>query len=1254
MKTIWRQFGLAAIACALWGALCLGSYAATTSDLRFQRLSALGADQLSTLSLLQDQQGFIWIGTNNAGLYRFNGYQSDKYLSQANDPTSLPHDRISALFEDKQGRIWVGTQNGLARFNPETNDFTRFFPLETATADSKTEKKGGSKVGAKAGTANQRIIKSIVSDGKTGFWLATWGGLQHFEPSTAQFTLYVHDAAQSDSLASNDLNAIAVDARGGVWAATWPAGIDYLVPGTDSFRHYRLDEATAPDSKLNIVRSLFLDAQSVLWLGTENGVMRWDSQTDWLTRRRVDSPNSRVNAIYADKDAGLWAATLSAGLLKWDAAQSRFVQFVKQAIDPYSLPSDDVRAILHDRGGMLWVGTLTDGIALANLNSTGFKRIIPFDADALNPHPNNSLLRIAGAPQGRLWLSTNSGVALYDPDANVVLKHFRADKKSKTALSNDLAYSLHQQKDGPLWVGTSVGLNRLDSPEGVFHVIRFDSIADDYINTIAAGDEGILWLGTGNSLIRYDTKANTHMKYQVDAANPNSRSAKGTTTILQDQKRRLWMGAEWVGGGLDLLDLSELERSHQGVETGAVAATKSLTSSATFRHFRHNPHDPQSLSADNISSLHQDAKGRIWVGAVNGLNEIITGADGAIHFRRFVGDDSVGTVKIVAIESDLDGQLWLSTVNGLIRFDPDTGKLQRYSVSDGLSDNFSGPSYRNHDGVLYFGGTKGMTAVYPNLVKTRSVAPQIAITDISVFNRSLKIKSTASAPQASEVSLSGAVSAPKLLSIMRQESVFSIEFAALHFTNPTQNRYAYRLQGFDREWVTADADHRNATYTNLNPGDYVFQVKAANDQGIWSEQVASVNIMIPPRYWQTDWFRWLSLLLAVGLLAGLYRLRVGHLTRTRLHLESLVAARLQELLAQQQVNRDNAERMRAILQNAADAILTTDSDWTIESCNRAGGALFSMDVEAMQGLPFAKFCVDDVSECLMRLVASTDFSMKGHSETELQLLHADGRRFDAELSLSAFADAGQAKFILIVRDITEQKRVAHMKTQFVSTVSHELRTPLTAIRGGLGLMVGGVTGELPPAAAKLGQIALNNAERLGRLINDLLDMQKIEADMMDFNFQSVPLAELIDDVLESNQAFAQKLGVYLVLDGEVPRLALRVDRDRFAQVMANLMSNACKYSPEGGLVKLRLTQLENDYLKIEVEDHGPGIAVNFYDRIFQKFSQADASDTRAKDGTGLGLTIAKELVEKMEGKIGFYDNPVGGAIFFIELPAFSL
>jgi diguanylate cyclase (GGDEF)-like protein len=837
-------------ACALLCLLVLSvsALATPTSPLRFKRLGSLDSDELLILSMMQDRQGFVWIGTLSGGLYRYNGYHAVKYTSSGTEQNSLPHDRVSTLYEDKQGVIWAGTQNGLARYNPKTNDFTRFAPP--------------------SGPAAQRIVKSIISDGKDGMWLATWGGLQHFEPARGTFTLYLHDVKKPASLASNDVNAIAMDERGGVWAATWPGGLDYLAPGKADFVHYRLDSDAARDPKLNIVRALHYGKDQTLWVGTQNGVMTWKSGTDWGSRR-LNSPPARINYLYGDRNGTVWAGTLSAGLLRWDKSGSEPVQYVHRANDSNSLPSDYIRAVMQDSSGMLWVGSFSDGISLVNLNSQGFQRFIPFDVEAHNLRPDNSLKYIEGAPDGRLWLSGNSGLALFDPANGEVLKTYRAEAGKPGSLSNDVVYSLYQQPGGTLWVGTSAGLNRLERPDGPFKVINFGNVGADFINTIAPGAGNVLWLGTGSQVIRYDTVAGTWTNYASDPANPNSRSVNNSTVILEDKLGRVWMGAEWSGGGLDVLD----------PKTGK------------FRNLRHDAANPASLADDNVASLYQDPQGRVWVGTSRGINQVLTAADGSLAFRSYLAKDSAGPVKILAMRSDTAGKLWLSTASGLLRMDPDTGKVSKYTNADGLSEGYSvSTAYAAPDGKLYFGGVKGMTGVTPELVRNDSVKPQVAFTDIGVFNHSLK-----NGQPVPGIKLEGGVTSPSALTLSVQESVFTIEFAALHYTDPARNTYAYRLDGFDRDWVYTDATRRSATYTNLDPGSYTFMVKAANHQGLWNDEPTSLKIDILPPWYQTWWFRLLVGCAAVSLLSVAYRARVRHLTRRQIQLEAMVAARTHEL-----------------------------------------------------------------------------------------------------------------------------------------------------------------------------------------------------------------------------------------------------------------------------------------------------------------------------------------------------------------------
>jgi diguanylate cyclase (GGDEF)-like protein len=830
--------------------LCLlaqagSALSAPTSDLRFRRLASLSSEDLAVLALMQDQQGFVWIGTYAGGLYRYNGYQAVRYTSSA-DPRSLPHDRVSAIYQDRRGRIWVGTQNGLAQFHPESNDFTRYAPA--------------------SGPTNHRIIKFIVDDGHDGMWIATWGGLQHFDPQRALFRQYVHKEGDAASLANNDVNAVVLDRSGGLWLGTWPAGMDYLAPGAAGFVHYRIDSEGAPDPKLNIPRALLIDNDGVLWIGTEDGIVKWRIGSAWDQRSRIDSPSSRIHYFFIDREQAVWAGTQSNGLLRWDKGSTQPAHYLHRANDPYSLQADHVRAVMQDRGGMLWVATFTDGISLVNLNSRGFRRFIPHEPEA--GQPNNALLTLAGAPNGRMWVAGNTGFSLFDPASGEVLKSWHGEPKRPGGLSSSSVYSLYQQPGGPLWVGTSAGLNRLDPAADKFKVIQFGSTASNYINAIAPGGGDVLWLGTANSVIRYHSASGASDAFLHKADDANSRSVDGTTCIVQDRKGRVWMGAEWNGGGLDMYD----------------------PGSGRFTHFV-NAARADSLASDNVSTVYEDPRGRLWVGSARGVQEIVTGPDGGVHFHAVGPDDSVGRVKILAIEADSAGALWLSTAGALLRLDPASGAVSRFGADDGTTEGFTiGSSYAGPDGTLYFGGVKGMTGVRPEIVHTGSIAPQVAITDISVFNRSLK-----DGHAGPGVRLEGAVTAPQQLTLSVQESVFSLEFAALHFVDPAQNRYAYRLAGFDRDWVETDAAHRNATYTNLDPGSYQFEVKAANEHGVWSERITRTGITILPPFWQTWWFRVLSMSTSVLLLASAYSLRVRRLKRSAQHLEALVADRTRDL-----------------------------------------------------------------------------------------------------------------------------------------------------------------------------------------------------------------------------------------------------------------------------------------------------------------------------------------------------------------------
>jgi len=362
---------------------------------------------------------------------------------------------------------------------------------------------------------------------------------------------------------------------------------------------------------------------------------------------------------------------------------------------------------------------------------------------------------------------------------------------------------------------------------------------------------------------------------------------------------------------------------------------------------------------------------------------------------------------------------------------------------------------------------------------------------------------------------------------------------------------------------------------------------------------------------------------------------------------------LQNLTEQQRALQDSSDRMEAIFQNAADGIIMIDEAGKIEAFNHAAEVIYGYKDIDVVGHNSKIFSPPDTYDLLELAMSRNEFVHTGQIHLEDESVRNGSEAFPAELSISEYYMSGKRKLIVIVRDISERRKMERIKSEFISTVSHELRTPLTAIRGSLGLVLGGAAGHLSDKAQPLIGIAYKNSESLTRLINDLLDIQKIEAGKMDFRYEVLPLRPLLESSVCDNQSFAQNLGVSIVLEEHAVNVLLRVDAGRFQQVMANLLSNACKYSPPGSTVTVACSRVEESRVRIEVIDRGDGIPEEFRSRLFQKFSQADSSDSRAKGGTGLGLSITQAIVQQMRGEIGYYSRirPTGQEThFFVEFP----
>lgn len=348
-------------------------------------------------------------------------------------------------------------------------------------------------------------------------------------------------------------------------------------------------------------------------------------------------------------------------------------------------------------------------------------------------------------------------------------------------------------------------------------------------------------------------------------------------------------------------------------------------------------------------------------------------------------------------------------------------------------------------------------------------------------------------------------------------------------------------------------------------------------------------------------------------------------------------------------------RLQAVLDHVIEGVISLDPDATIESFNPGAEQLLGYTAAEVIGRKVNVLMPEPYYSNYDRYLQDyppRDMPRVAGTLRRVKLRRMDGSSVPVELSTNEIHYEDGHLFVTIVRDLTERERIERMRKEFVSIVSHELRTPLTSIHGSLGLMAGGLAGDLPEQAKQLIAIAYNNSGRLGRLINDILDIETLESGKMHFTLKPQTLLPLIEAAVEANQAYAEQYGVHYRL-GDIPPesqyIKVNVDNDRLLQVMANLLSNAAKFSPAGAPVDISVTPGEHQ-VRVTVADHGPGIADDFRDKIFQKFCQADSSDGRQKGGSGLGLNISRALVEKMGGRIGF-DTELGvGTRFYFELP----
>lgn len=830
-------------------------------DIRFKRITIEdGLSQSTVETIVQDQSGFLWFGTED-GLNRYDGYQFRIYKHNPDDPHSISNNDIWCLFVDENGFLWVGTYTGgLNRYSPQNETFTRFV---NDPSDP--------------GSISSNNIRSITQDADGNLWIGTQGGgLNRYETEKNRFTKLIYDPNNPNSLNSNNVRFVYPDSDNVLWIATSNGLCAYDIR-KNIFTRYYSNENNSNSLIDNNVRHILEDRFGIFWISTENGLSRLDPRKRQVTNY-VHNPNNpfsissnNIRKVHEDSHGRLWIATTQGGLNLFNRGEERFYTYLNNPVDPNSLSNNSLRVIFEDRGGLVWLGTFGGGLNVYDPKTDRFRRY-RHDPGNLNSLSDPIVWAISQGPDGDIWFGNNSGnldcynrkTGEYVVNSNYLENNLGKDRK--------YIRSLYWDDMDRLWIGGHNGVDCYDPVNESYRHFHHnpgnpDSLSNNNVRTIYQDGSGSLWFCTwGGGLDRYDPTTGTFTNFRHQRDNPNSLSNDNVISILQDNEGNYWVA---TSDGLNRL-------------ISPIGSTN-LTSPRprwNFARFYHDPSDLHSLSNSYVLSIHEARNGDLWVGTMLGLSRLRKEDRSKPAFTRYFMKNGLPNDVVYGILEDSRGNLWLSTNNGLSRFDPHTETFKNYDIRDGLqSHEFNSGAYtRTVEGTFIFGGVNGATEFHPDSLKDNPYLASIVLTGFYIFDKPAK--------------LNQAISATEEIILSYQENYFSFEFSSLDFSIPERNRYAYKLEGLDEDWVNSGSRHF-ASYTGVDPGEYVFKVKGTNEDGVWNDAGTSVRIIITPPFWRTWWFVLLLFLTFVGGIAFLISYRVRRLLEIE-RLRSKIAADLHD------------------------------------------------------------------------------------------------------------------------------------------------------------------------------------------------------------------------------------------------------------------------------------------------------------------------------------------------------------------------
>lgn len=1129
-----------------------------------------GLSQSNVISVVRDTEGFVWIGTDD-GLNLYDGYSVKIFKSDDKDSTSLSNNAVRRIYEDRKNRIWVGTFTGLNLLDKATGKFTRFFH-EPQNENS----------------ISQNSVLDIAEDAHGNLWLGTYHGLSCYNPDSARFSRYYY-SPDGWSLASNRVNSVCVDNKGRIWAGT-ENGISILNPQTKAIRNIYFDNTRADALPNFRVHDIFQDSKGNMWFATEgNGVsMLVNEERAQFVHLKHEEGNTNslsgnmVNCIKEDVDGMMWFGTDGAGISLFDRDNKTFERI--EARNDITLRTAAVYEILIDGANRVWIGVYGGGVSLINRNTKKFKHYEHFDSTMMKVG-KNAVLAFAEDKNNNIWIGTGgTGLYKFNP-ATERFKRYGHNYRDKNSLSADVVKSLCLDQDDNLYIGTYAGgLNYLNTRTDKLTHFRYNefdttSISTEHVWSLITDSENRVWVGLLNGFDEFTPATKKFRSLREISRNPSTRNIPSVFVLMEDHENNLWAGLR--DGGLLRFDKNRV---------------------LTMYYRKGAAGKEGNIQDDEIFELFEDSKNRIWIGtASHGLWLLDPAKD------EFTQPESAKELpnSILAMLEDDAGNLWITTFKGLYQYNPDTGKILFFDVADGLQGNeFSyGSRLKSKSGQLYFGGLSGFTVFKPEEIKVDTSQVDVVLTGLSLFHKEVRIGDETGL-------LNKSINYLDELVLQASQNVITFHFAALDYHFPKENKYAYKLEGFDKDWNQATDNTRSATYTNLPEGTYTFKVRATNNDGIWNVKARSLIVIVKPYWYEAWWFKVLVVLFLIANVLTIFRIRTNVLYKRNEKLERLVHERTSEINNQ----KTEIEKINTTLRDQNEEITRinetiTDQHEELKSrTEEIQSQREQIEIKSQQ-LEEANIKVTQINSQLILL-----------NENLEKLVEERTQELKDTIDKLSQTDEGLNTFLY--------------------RSSHDLRGPITSLLGLVHLVR---KENNQPELLTYFDMIDKTCQHMLRFLKRLNEVSVI------FKSQISRKPVLIGEVVNEARHYLKENNLYnkvrIHIQNEVTE-PVSIDATMMLNIVTSLLENAIIFSREVNPEATLRFKVVNEKLIIRIADNGLGIKDDLKARIFELFFRG----TELSSGNGLGLYLVKKSVELLHGEVEILSEVNVGTTVTVSVP----